>query len=95
MPLIRKTPKRGFNNNAFRTFHAVVNLRDLEERFEAGAVVNEETLALAGLIRRPYDAVKILGVGTLTKKLAVTVDAASASAKAAIEAAGGSFELRK
>lgn len=93
MPLIRRIPKRGFNNAEFKTRFAVVNVDSLNG-FTDGAVVDELNLLAAGLIRRPYDAVKILGAGTLTHKLEVVVDKASASAKIAIESAGGSLTLR-
>lgn len=90
MPLIRRIPKRGFNNAAFKTRFAVVNL-DALNVFDAGAVVNEQSLLERGIIRRPYDAVKILGSGTLNRALSIEVTHASGTAKAAIEAAGGSF----
>ena len=94
MPLIRRIPKRGFNNAVFATRYAVVNLRDLSEVFENGAVVDEKTLLAEGLIRQPYDGVKILGAGELTKKLTITVNKASESAKSAIEKAGGTLTLQ-
>ena len=93
MPLIRRVPKRGFNNNAFKTQFAIVNLGDLNA-FESGAEVNEETLLKAGLIRRPYELVKVLGTGELKKALKITVDKASATAKDAIEKAGGTLTLK-
>ncbi len=94
MPLIRRIPKRGFNNNAFKTRFAIVNL-DALNAFDDGATVDEQVLLAAGLIRRPYDAIKILGGGgELKKKLAVTVNKASESAKAAVEKAGGSLTLK-
>src|ERR1700749_1182676 len=65
MPLIRKLPKRGFSNEAFRVHFAIVNLDSLNEAFDAGATVDEKALLEAGLIRRPYEAVKILGSGEL------------------------------
>jgi large subunit ribosomal protein L15 len=93
MPLIRRIPKRGFNNANFKTKFAIVNL-DVLNSFENGATVDEQTLLSAGLIRRPYDAVKILGSGGLKKKLTITADKASETAKAAIEKAGGSLTLK-
>jgi large subunit ribosomal protein L15 len=93
MPLIRRVPKRGFNNNAFKTQFAIVNL-DALNAFESGAEVNEESLLKAGLIRRPYELVKVLGGGELTKALKITVDKASATAKDAIEQAGGTLTLK-
>jgi large subunit ribosomal protein L15 len=94
MPLFRRMPKRGFNNAEFRTSYAVVNLGSLNEAFEDGSNVDEASLIEAGLIRKPYDGVKVLGAGELSKKLNITVNKASASAKAAIEKAGGSLTLK-
>lgn len=93
MPLIRRIPKRGFNNTAFKTRFAIVNL-DALNAFDDGATVDEQSLLAAGLIRRPYDAVKVLGHGELKKKLTITVNKASESAKAAVEKAGGSLTLQ-
>jgi large subunit ribosomal protein L15 len=74
-----------------RTYH--VNVRDLEERFDAGADVTPEALVERGLIRNTRFDVKVLGQGELTKKLSVSVHRASASAREKIEAAGGSLSL--
>ncbi len=74
----------------FRTYSQPVNLRDLEQRFDAGAEVTPETLKTAGLIRSVRKDVKILGVGELSKQLAVSAHGFSASARAKIESAGGS-----
>jgi large subunit ribosomal protein L15 len=93
MPLIRRMPKRGFNNAQFKTRFAIVNLDSLNA-FDNGATVDEQVLLEAGLIRRPYDAVKILGSGELTRKLSITVNKASGTAKAAVEKAGGSLTLK-
>ena len=93
MPLIRRIPKRGFNNAQFKTRFAIVNL-DALNAFDNGATVDAATLLASGLIRRPYDAVKILGSGELKKKLAITANKASETAKAAIEKAGGSLTLK-
>ncbi|MBQ7739764.1 MAG: 50S ribosomal protein L15 [Eubacterium sp.] len=92
MPLQRRLPKRGFNN-IFATEYAVVNLKDLEERFEDGATVDAQSLADCGLIKKPLDGIKVLGRGEITKKLTVKVAAVSESAKAKIEAAGGQVEV--
>jgi len=89
MPLIRRIPKRGFNNAEFKTRYAVVNVSDLES-FDAGSTVDEKALRAAGLIRGIFDGVKILGNGELTKKLTITAAKVSASAKEKIEKAGGS-----
>ncbi|MEI6350837.1 MAG: 50S ribosomal protein L15 [Verrucomicrobiota bacterium] len=91
MPLIRRLPKRGFNNAEFKTKWAVVNVSDLN-LFEDGAIVNEEALLAKKLIRGIYDGVKVLANGELTKKLTVTADKVSAAALEKIQKAGGSVE---
>ncbi|MBK1792677.1 50S ribosomal protein L15 [Persicirhabdus sediminis] len=91
MPLHRRLPKRGFNNTRFQDTIVIVNVGDLETRFEDGATVNEETLRAANLIKGSFDAIKVLGTGELSKKLTVSVDALSASAKEKIEKAGGTI----
>lgn len=93
MPLIRRVPKRGFNNAEFKTKWAIANLDSLNA-FESGATVDEAALLEAGVIRKPFDGLKILGGGELTKKLVVVANHASASAKAAIEKAGGTLTLK-
>jgi large subunit ribosomal protein L15 len=90
MPLLRRLPKRGFHN-PFRQEFQVVNLSALA-RFESGAVVDPTVLADKGLVRRDQR-VKILGKGALEHGLTVKAHAFSASAKAAIEAKGGSAEV--
>ena len=92
MPLQRRLPKRGFNN-IFRKVVVAVNVSDLEAKFENGAVVDTEALKAAGLVKNYFDAVKVLGNGTLTKALEVKVNAYSESAKQKIEAAGGKAEV--
>jgi large subunit ribosomal protein L15 len=92
MPLIRRIPKRGFNNAEFATVYIPVNVGELNE-FEDGARVDETALRSVGLANGPGDGIKILGSGDLTKKLAVVVSAISASAKTKIEAKGGSVEI--
>jgi len=87
-PLAQRIPKRGFNN-IFRTEYAIVNLGTLEEAFEAGAVVDAGALVESGILKKTLAGVKILGDGKLTKALTVKAAKFSASAKAAIEAAGG------
>lgn len=89
MSLIRRLPKRGFNNANFKTSYAVVNVKLLEERFEAGAVINETALRDAGIVSRKCDGIKVLGDGELTKKFTVEADKISAAARAKIEKAGG------
>ena len=88
MPLVRRLPKRGFNNAAFNAKALAINVSTLEKVFEAGAEITIETLAAAGLTDNKKPLVKILGTGELTKKFAVKVPC-SASAKAKIEKAGG------
>ena len=92
MPLIRRVPKRGFNNH-FRKVYSVVNLSVLEG-FEANSVVDMEVLNEKGLIKIVKGSVglKVLGNGTLTKALTVKAAAFSASAKEAIEKVGGTVE---
>jgi large subunit ribosomal protein L15 len=92
MPLIRRIPKRGFNNTRHGTRYLPVNLETLN-RFDDGARVDEAALRSVGLANGRSDGVKILGDGELTKKLTVTAHAFSASAKAKIEAKGGACEL--
>ena len=92
MPLTRRLPKRGFTN-IYRKEYAAVNVSALE-RFEDGATVTAETLIEAGLIKKTLDGVKILGGGELTKKLTVSVDKVTESAKEKIEAAGGKVEVK-
>ncbi len=92
MPLQRRVPKRGFNN-IFRTEYAIVNLSSLEERFEANATVDAESLKACGLVTKELDGIKVLAKGELTKALNVKVNAVSEAAKAKIEAAGGTVEV--
>jgi len=89
MPLFRRLPKRGFSNFAFRTTYSVVNVSDLESRFEAGAHVTTEAILEAGLIRNLHHKVKILGDGELTKKLKVEAAKFSKAAAEKITSAGG------
>ena len=89
MPLVRRLPKRGFNNAAFNAKMFAVNVSTLEKLFNAGDEITVQTLAAKGLSDTKRPRVKILGNGELTKKFTVKVPC-SASAKAKIEAAGGS-----
>lgn len=88
MPLIRRIPKRGFNNTRFKTTFHPINLATLNQ-FEAGSVVDREALQAAGLIKSRTAAIKVLGAGELTRKLTVKAAAFSAAAKSAIEKLGG------
>lgn len=92
MPLYRRIAHRGFSNYPFKKVYSVVNVSELESKFEAGETVNKEALAAKGLIGSKKELVKILGDGDLKKNLTVDVDKVSASAKAKIEGAGGSVK---
>ena len=91
-PISVRVPKRGFSNARFATTYAIVNVGDLNI-FDDGATVTAAELAGAGLTRKLYDGVKILGNGELTKKLNITAAACSDGARAKIEAAGGKIEV--
>ena len=90
MPLARRVPKRGFNN-IFAKKIIAINLSALD-KFDDGAVVNADALIEKGIIKKIADGIKVLGNGKVTKKVTVQASAFSASAKAAIEAAGGKAE---
>jgi large subunit ribosomal protein L15 len=92
MPLIRRMPKRGFNNAAFTVRYIPVNVGSLD-RFADGTRVDAQALRQAGLAGRKAGGIKILGEGELTRRLTVCADAFSASARAKIEKAGGTCEL--
>jgi large subunit ribosomal protein L15 len=92
MPLIRRLPKRGFNNAAFHKRYAIVNVSDLNA-FEAGTVVNEELLRESNLVRGSFAGIKILGEGELKHGLRVQADKISTTAREKIEKAGGTFTL--
>jgi large subunit ribosomal protein L15 len=101
MPLTMRIPKLRGNTSRdampvgpFRTYSQPVNLRDLD-RFDAGEEVTPESLKAKGLIRSVRKDVKLLGVGELSKKLTISVHAASASAREKVEAAGGTLTLLK
>ncbi len=89
MPLIRRVAKRGFSNKQFAVHVAEVNLKDLEQAFEAGAVVDLVALRAHGLASNGKISVRILGDGELTKKLVVHANHFSKSAEEAIVARGG------
>jgi large subunit ribosomal protein L15 len=91
MPLLRRIPKRGFNNKSFGTSFATVNVEDLND-FE-GDTVTPEALLDQGLLKKLLDGVKVLGDGELKKKLTVKAQAFSASAKEKIIKAGGTAEV--
>jgi len=92
MPLIRRIPKRGFNNAQHTIDYIPVNLEALN-RFDDGARVDEAALRSLGLANGRLPRIKILGSGELTRKLTVSAHAFSASARAKIEAKGGKCEI--
>jgi large subunit ribosomal protein L15 len=92
MPLIRRIPKRGFNNKRHAVRYVPVNLESLN-RFESGAVVDAEALRRAGLASGPVKLIKILGDGELKQKLTVKAHAFSAVARSKIEGLGGECEV--
>jgi large subunit ribosomal protein L15 len=92
MPLFRRLPKRGFNNNEFRQRFSIVNVADLELHFEAGAKVDASALIAKGLVRDERHPVKILGDGELTKKLTVVAGKFTKQAADKIAKAGGTIE---
>lgn len=94
MPLIRRLPKRGFNNAAFHKRYAIVNLDDLNA-FKAGTAVNEQLLREFKLVRGDFVGIKILGDGELKHGLIVEADKVSAAAREKIEKAGGTITLRE
>jgi large subunit ribosomal protein L15 len=94
MPLIRRLPKRGFNNAAFHKNYSIVNLSDLSS-FKEGTVVNEQLLRESNMIRGQGAGLKILGDGELKHALTIEADKVSASAREKIEKAGGTVTMRE
>jgi len=99
MPLHMRMPKRGFNNPFAKEF-AEVNLWRIEQAIAAGkldakAAIDADALVKAGVLRRAKDGVKLLGKGELTSKINITVYSATASARAAVEKAGGTLTTTK
>jgi large subunit ribosomal protein L15 len=102
-PLHRRLPKqrgigvglsaRGFNSGYFKVRYNIVNIGDLEARFESGATVDSESAIKAGLVRTNGYMLKVLGDGTLTKKLTIKAHKVTPSALAAIESVGGTVEI--
>lgn len=97
MPLYMRLPKRGFNSRNRQDFQ-VINLSDLQSAIDSGRLdgkspITGESLAKAGVIRRAKDGVRLLGRGALKTKLSLKIHGATASAKEAVEKAGGSVEL--
>ncbi len=91
-PLQRRMPKRGFTN-IFKTEYVVVNLKQLENCFDAGDVVSPETLVEIGLVKNVRDGIKILGNGEITKPMTVKAQVFSKTAAEKISAAGGQVEV--
>ena len=92
LPLFRRLPKRGFTNAMFKTTYAVINLSDLN-KFDNGAEVTPEILKNMGIVKNLKDGIKVLGNGTLEKKLTVKANKFSEKAKEAIEKSGGKIEV--
>ena len=92
LPLFRRIPKRGFKNYNFRTRYAVINLDSLN-RFDEGTVVTPALLKETGLIKNQLDGVKVLGNGTLEKKLTIQANKFSASALEKIKESGSKAEV--
>ena len=92
LPLYRRLPKRGFSNAMFKKTYAVINVSDLN-RFEDGAEVTPELLFEMGIIKKQLSGIKVLGNGTLAKKLIVRAHKFSNEAKQKIEAQGGKAEV--
>ena len=91
-PLYRRIPKRGFNNARFRIEFATINLSDLN-RFNDGDVITPELLKEKGIIKKELCGLKVLGNGTLEKKLTIRANRFSSSAVTKIENAGGTAEV--
>ena len=92
LPLYRRIPKRGFSNAKFKVEYAVINLSDLN-KFENDSVITPELLKEMGIVKNQLDGIKVLGNGTLEKKLTVKANRFSASALEQIEKLGGKAEV--
>lgn len=92
LPLFRRLPKRGFSNALFKTRYATINLSDLN-KFEDGAIITPELLKEMGLVKNQLDGIKVLGNGTLEKKLTVKAHKFSSRALEEIEKLGGKTEV--
>lgn len=93
MPLYRRIARRGFSNYWFKKEYAVVNLTEIEAKFSEGETVNRESLVLKGIVGKSEKLIKVLGNGDISKKLDVSVDKISSSAKEKIEKAGGKVTI--
>ena len=92
LPLFRRLPKRGFSNAKFKTEYAIINLSDLN-KFENDTVITPELLKEMGLVKNQIDGIKVLGNGTLEKKLTIKAHKFSSVAKEQIEKLGGKAEV--
>ena len=92
LPLYRRLPKRGFSNAQFKIKDATINLSDLN-KFESGSTITPELLKEMGLVKKGLDGIKVLGKGTLDKKLTVRAHKFSNTAKETIEKLGGKAEV--
>jgi large subunit ribosomal protein L15 len=92
LPLFRRLPKRGFSNAKFKVEYATINLSDLN-KFDENAVITPELLKEMGLVKNQIDGIKVLGNGTLEKKLTVKAHRFSSVAKQQIEKIGGKAEV--
>ena len=93
MPLFRRMPKRGFSNAQFRKIYSIVNLKALASRFEDGDEIDTARLVKVGLVRDGRHPVKVLGEGSIDKKLTVLAAAFSKSAQEKITKAGGAAKI--
>ncbi|VVM04651.1 50S ribosomal protein L15 [Methylacidimicrobium cyclopophantes] len=91
MPLIRRIPRRGFNNASFATVYAPVNLRAVEKI--SGDRIDEQGMRAAGIVKGHWDGVKLLAEGEISRAVTFVVHAASSAARAKVEAAGGKIEI--
>jgi len=92
LPLYRRLPKRGFSNAQFKIKYATINVSDLN-KFEDGTVVTPELLRETGLVKNQLDGIKVLGNGTLEKKLTIKANKFSGEAISKIEKSGSKYEV--
>ena len=92
LPLYRRIPKRGFSSAKFKTIYATINVGELN-KFENGTVINPALLKDAGLVKKQYDGIKVLGNGKLEKKLTIQANKFSTSALEKIKEAGSKAEV--
>ena len=92
LPLYRRLPKRGFSNAQFKIKYATINVEDLN-RFEDGTEVTPELLRETGLVKNQLDGIKVLGNGTLEKKLTIKANKFSKEAISKIEKSGSKYEV--